>query len=69
MFQVINFRKNVRNSQNMQVKVQKGAVFPLINAATFTAKPDFQLLSDGGVYYKMANEIKKTKRTVSKTRN
>ena len=53
----------------MQVKVQKGAVFPQINAATFTAKPDFQLLSDGGVYYKMANEIKKTKRTVSKTRN
>ena len=58
MFQVINFRKNVRNSQNMQVKVQKGTVFPLTNAATFTAKPDFQLLLDG-VYYTMANKIKK----------
>ena len=59
MFQVINFRKNVRNSQNMQVKVQKGTVFPLINAAAFTAKSKFQLLSDGDVYYKMANEINK----------
>ena len=41
MFQVINFRKNVRNSQNMQVKVQKGTVFPLINAAAFTTKSKF----------------------------